>query len=89
MSQSENLNPLGPFVRAIVQEVIAELREDPLDQGPAPRLLSVEGAAKYLSRTPSAIRNMLSAQKLKAVRLDGRVYLDVQELDRMIEAAKE
>jgi hypothetical protein len=89
MSQSENLNPLVPLVRTIVQEVIAELREDPLDQGPAPRLLSVEGAAKYLSRTPSAIRNMLNTRKLKPVRLDGRVYLDVQELDRMIEAAKE
>jgi Helix-turn-helix domain len=81
-------NPLAPLVRSIVQEVIAELREEPLDQGPQPRLLSVEGAAKYLSRTPSAIRNMISMKKLKPVRLDGRVYLDVQELDRMIEAAK-
>lgn len=89
MSQSENPNPLVPLVRTIVQEVIAELREDPLDQGPAPRLLSVKGAAKYLSRTPSAIRNMITTKKLKPVRLDGRVYLDVQELDRMIEAAKE
>jgi hypothetical protein len=32
---------------------------------------------------------MLNTKKLKPVRLDGRVYLDVQELDRMIEAAKE
>lgn len=82
-------NPLAPFVRAIVQEVLAELREDPVEQGVKPRLLSVEGAAQYLSRTPSAIRNMLTTKKLKPVRLDGRVYLDVQELDRMIEAAKE
>jgi hypothetical protein len=89
MSQSENQNPLVPLVRTIVQEVISELREDPLDHGPAPRLLSVEGAAKYLSRTPSAIRNMITTKKLKPVRLDGRVYLDVQELDHMIEAAKE
>jgi hypothetical protein len=89
MSQSENQNPLVPLVRTIVQEVIAQLREAPLDQGPGPRLLSVEAAGKYLSRSPSAIRNMISSKKLKPVRLDGRVYLDVQELDRMIEAAKE
>lgn len=86
---AETQNPLAPLVRSIVHEVIAELREEPLDQGVNPRLLSVEGAAQYLSRTPSAIRNMVSMKKLKPVRLDGRVYLDVQELDRMIEAAKE
>ena len=86
---SEMQNPLEPLVRSIVQQVISELREEPLDRGPEPRLLSVEGAARYLSRTPSAIRNMISGKKLKPVRLDGRVYLDVQELDRMIEAAKE
>ena len=86
---SADPNALAPLVRSIVQQVIAELREDPLDQGVKPRLLSVEGAAQYLSRTPSAIRNMITVGKLKPVRLDGRVYLDVQELDRMIEAAKE
>ena len=86
---SDTSNPLTPLVRSIVQEVIAELRESPLDQAPEPRLFSVEGAARYLSRTPSAIRNMISMKKLKPVRLDGRVYLDIQELDRMIEAAKE
>lgn len=82
-------NPLAPLVRSIVQQVIAELREEPLEQGPDPRLLSVPGAARYLSRTDSAIRNMITTKKLKPVRLDGRVYLDVQELDRLIEAAKE
>jgi hypothetical protein len=86
---AEPQNPLEPLVRAIVQQVIRELQESSVDPGPAPRLLSVEGAARYLSRTPSAIRSMISGKKLKVVRLDGRVYLDVQELDRMIEATKE
>ena len=85
----ESENPFAPLVRSIVQQVISELREEPLDRGPEPRLLSVEGAARYLSRTPSAIRNMISGKKLKPVRLDGRVYLDIEDLDRMIEAAKE
>jgi hypothetical protein len=85
----EMRNPFEPMVRTIIQAVICELRESPIEQPIAPRLLSVEGAAQYLSRTPSAIRNMINMKKLKPVRLDGRVYLDVQELDRMIEAAKE
>jgi hypothetical protein len=86
---SETSNPLEPLVRTIVQQVIRELRENPAESNPDPRLLSVEGAGRYLSRTPSAIRNMIAMKKLKPVRLDGRVYLDVQELDRVIEAAKE
>ena len=49
-------NPLTPLVRTIVQQLLAELRENPPDRQPDPRLLSVEGAARYLSRTPSAIR---------------------------------
>ena len=63
MSQSENLNPLGPFVRAIVQEVIAELREDPLDNG-QPRgcslwrvLRSISHALRLLSAICSAPKN--------------------------------
>jgi hypothetical protein len=82
-------NPLAPLVRTIVEQVVRELRDNPMEKNPDPRLLSVEGAAKYLSRTPSAIRNMISTKKLKVVRFDGRVYLDIQELDRMIESAKE
>lgn len=88
MSPTETQNPLAPLVRSIVQQVITELRQAPLDEQPEPRLLSVEGAARYLSRTPSAIRNMITMKKLRPVRLDGRVYLDVQELDQMIEQAK-
>jgi len=85
----EPLNPFEPLVRAIVHQVVSELRENPIAQEVEPRLLSVDGAARYLSRTPSAIRNMISTKKIRPVRLDGRVYLDVQELDRVIEAAKE
>ena len=69
--------------------MVSELRENPIGQDIEPRLLSIEGAARYLSRTPSAIRNMITAKKLKPVRLDGRVYLDVQDLGQLIEAAKE
>ena len=79
-----------PLARSIVEQVVAELRKQ-MQEAPVvkPRLLSVEQAAQYLGRTPSAVYNMLSTGKLKRVGLDGRVYFDVQDLDRMIEAAKE
>jgi hypothetical protein len=85
----EQQNPLEPLVRAIVRQVVSELRENPIAEDIEPRLLSVEGAARYLSRTPSAIRNMITAKKLKPVRWDGRVYLDILDLGQLIEGAKE
>jgi hypothetical protein len=80
---------IDAFADRVAAKVRAELSQDGAAPSIKPRLLSVEGAARYLSRTPSAVRNMIAVKKLKPVRLDGRVYLDVQELDRVIQAAKE
>ena len=52
------------------------------------RLLDVPAAAEYLSRTPSAIRHMVAKGILPAVRRDGRVYLDRQDLDTWVEIGK-
>jgi excisionase family DNA binding protein len=52
------------------------------------RLLDVPAAAEYLSRTPSAIRHMIAKGVLPAVRRDGRVYLDRQDLDAWVEMGK-
>ena len=54
-----------------------------------PRLLTVEGAATCLGRTPSAIQSMVATRKLIPVRIDDRLCFDIEELDRIIEAAKE
>jgi excisionase family DNA binding protein len=52
------------------------------------RLLDVPAAAHYLSRTPSAIRHMIAKGILPAVRCDGRVYLDRQDLDAWVAMGK-
>jgi excisionase family DNA binding protein len=52
------------------------------------RLFTVDQAAGYLSRTPEAVSHMIHSGKLRAVRMDRRVYLDVKDLDRLIEDSK-
>ena len=52
------------------------------------RLLNVPAAAQYLCRSPSAIRHMIAKGALPAVRRDGRVYLDRQDLDTWVELGK-
>ncbi len=54
-----------------------------------PRLLTVRQAAKYLGCSEPSIYHQLKAGKLTAVRRDRRVFLDVNDLDRMIEECKQ
>jgi len=56
--------------------------------GVRPRLFSVEEAAVYLGRSKEAVEHMVGAGKLAVVRADRRVFLDVRDLDRWIEANK-
>jgi excisionase family DNA binding protein len=58
-------------------------------QSAAPRLLTVEQAAAYLSRTKASIQHMISAGRLPTVRADRRVFLDIRDLDAWIEQNKE
>jgi len=53
------------------------------------RLLSVEEAARYLGRTKEAVQHLVAAGKLPTVRIDRRVYLDIEDLDRLIEESKQ
>jgi excisionase family DNA binding protein len=55
-----------------------------------PRLLSVSQAAVYLGRTRRAIEGLIARSDLQVVRLGHgrRIFLDRQELDRMIDGAK-
>jgi hypothetical protein len=52
------------------------------------RLLSVGDAAHYLGRTECAIRNLIWAAKVPYVRIDRRIFLDIQDLDEFIEQHK-
>ena len=52
------------------------------------RLYSVEDAAKYLGRSVYAVREIYYAGKLPVVRIDGRVFIDVQDMDLLIKNSK-
>lgn len=52
------------------------------------RLLSVEEAAIYMGRTPEAFRQLIHRGKIPVIRLDRRVQVDRQDLDRLIENNK-
>lgn len=78
-------NPFEPLVAAIAEAVAARLRRpEELPQ----RLLTIEQAARYLGRTPEGTRRLIRLGKLRTVRMDDRVYLDIGDLDAAIEAAK-
>jgi len=52
------------------------------------RLYSVEDAAIYLGRTAHAIRSLCYSGRLRVVKIDGRVFLDVNDMDMLIENSK-
>ena len=58
---------------------------------PAPgrRLLSLEEAAHLLGLSPYAVRRLIWDGKLPVVRLTRRIQIDLRDLERLIEQAKE
>lgn len=82
--------PLDGLIDAIAEatarRVLAELRAAPASE--RPRVLDTRSAAAYLGRTPQAVREMARTGKLVQVRIDGRVFFDREDLDRMIDASK-
>jgi excisionase family DNA binding protein len=50
----------------------------------AQRLLNVKEAARYIGRTEKSVRHLVSRRKLRCVRADGRVMLDLSDLDAWI-----
>jgi excisionase family DNA binding protein len=62
----------------------------------APRLLDLEGAARYLAVSVWTVRDLLDAGRLPRVRLPGagtgglrRVLLDREDLDHLVDQAKD
>jgi len=49
------------------------------------RLINVREAAQYLGRTEKSIRHLVGRRKLRSVRADGRVMLDLSDLDAWID----
>ena len=80
-------NPLDPLIEAIAQRTAELLRRDLGLE--IKRLMSIPEAAKYLDRSPHAVRHLIAKGELpKVQRGDNRVFLDRQDLDRWIEFGK-
>ena len=74
---------LDALADAITERVLARLH-----QADQPRLLSVDQAATYIGRTGKALRHMIAAGAIPAVREGSRIHLDRADLDRWIEMRK-
>ena len=74
-------------LRAMITEAVADALKA---QTPAvaPRLFTVEQAAQYLGRTEGAMRQLKRSGRIPVVQLDGRVFFDRADLDRVVDEAK-
>jgi excisionase family DNA binding protein len=50
-----------------------------------PRLLTVDEAAKYIGRTPKALRHMIASGAIAMIREGSRIHLDRADMDKWIE----
>jgi Helix-turn-helix domain len=48
------------------------------------RLINVREAAQYIGRTEKSVRHLVGRRKLRCIRADGRVMLDLIDLDAWI-----
>ena len=82
MKSTGNLG-LDALADAIAERVLARLH-----QSDEPRLLTVNEAAAYISRTPKALRHMIATRAIPVVREGSRIHLDRADLDRWVEMRK-
>ena len=84
---------LDAFVDALAEKVAdrvgARLAQANNGTTIKPRLLSIEQAGQYLSRSAHSVRHLITAGKLPVVKLDNRIFLDVRDLDRVIDESKQ
>ena len=87
----ENGLTLDALIDALAERVAAKVRADLGADGLStvrPRLLTVEQAANYLGRSKEAVEHMIASAKIPTVRIDRRVFIDVRDLDRLIDESK-
>ena len=78
-------DPMSAWVDTLAQRLLDDIQPK-LDAALAvrPRLLNVEQAATYLGRSSKAVRHLIASHTLPVVKTDGRVLLDIQDLDTWI-----
>jgi excisionase family DNA binding protein len=83
---------LEALLDALAERVAAKMRAEFSAEGFSPgvrvRLLTVEQAAGYLGRSKEAVEHMITSAKLSTVRIDRRVFIDLRDLDLLIENNK-
>lgn len=80
---------INSLITSLAQQIVGQIRAE-LTQGQAlkPRLLTVEHAATYMGRTEEAMQHMVASGKVPTVRIDRRVFIDVRDLEQLIETNK-
>lgn len=58
------------------------------EQRAGKRLFSIEESAVRLGRTPGAVRELVYKGIIPFVQFDRRIFIDVQDLDALIEQSK-
>ncbi len=58
-------------------------------QGVGRRLLTVREAAQLLGISTASVRRLISSRQLAPVRLNRRLLLDINDLGRLVEQAKD
>ena len=86
MQEVTKANVLDGLVEAIADAVARKIISG--QEKREVRLLSVDEAARYIGRTPVAVRHMIAKKQLTCVRRDGRVQLDRADLDTWVELGK-
>jgi excisionase family DNA binding protein len=89
METGFNLDGLmDALAEKLAPRLLVLLDKDGVAAGVRPRLLTVEQAAVYLGRSKKAVEHMIANGKIPRVRFDQRVFVDVRDLEQLIEDHK-
>jgi hypothetical protein len=75
-------------IEAVAAAVAAKIRDMAGIGKIKPRLLTIELAGEYLSRSADSIRYLIKRRKLPVSKIDNRIFLDIHDLDRIIDDSK-
>ena len=76
------------LIKETVAETVAQLARDGAAMPVKRRLFSVEEAAVYMGRTEEAMQHLIASGRIRTVRIDRRVFVDLRDLDKLIEDYK-
>lgn len=80
------------LIRSLIKDTVAEtvalLARDGATMPVKRRLLSVEEAAVYMGRSEEAMQHLIASGRIRTVRIDRRVFVDLRDLDKLIEDYK-